>query len=120
MFPTRSRRPGRGQRQDQTGDAGDGLSPVLAFVVIEIFVLVFLFEVFVLVFLLEIFVFVLALILVFVFEVFVLVVGLPLFLFVIELFIERFTCAVGGFLSARRADAILDRCAARTAGGAST
>jgi hypothetical protein len=92
------------------------MSPVLACVVIEILVFLFLFEVFVLVFLFEIFV--LALILLFVFEVFVLVVDL--LLFVIELFIERFTCAVGGFLSARRADAILDWCAARTAGGAST
>jgi hypothetical protein len=91
------------------------VSPALAFVVIEIFVLVFVLEVVVLVVLKVV-------ILVVIVNVFILVFvfGLLLFLFVVELFIERLTGAVAGLLSARRADAILNRCAARTAGGAST
>jgi hypothetical protein len=89
------------------------MSPILAAAIRGVLVLI----VEILVFLVE--VIVLILIDVFVL-VFVLVLKLLLFFFIVELFVERLTRAVAGLLSARRADTILDRCAARVAGGAST
>jgi hypothetical protein len=74
---------------------------VVFFVVVEVIVFLFVFVVEILVFVLVVFDFL-------------------LFLFVVKLLVERLTGAIAGLLSARRADAILDRCAARSAGGAST